>query len=305
MDLKRYTYYFLLLLVLGIMQQPVFGQSVEVITDKTQILIGERIEYDMLVKLPSQGYSIKFTMPDNIPHFDVLERGEFDTVSNNGAVSLRRKFFLTSFDSGSWYIPSLPLTFSFNNKPVNVSTDSVLINVGYTTADSSGVLRDIKPILEVFVEDYFWYYVVSAIILALLIAYFVYKYLKAKKLKPVPVLHAELSAYEEALQGLRELKKYNLSQPAEIKLFHSTLAFIIKRFYSRQMDQVLLNKTTGDLLLKFREQEVPADLIASLAAPLRIGDAVKFAKYLPPAEESETCFQQVKNGIEKLNKNSN
>lgn len=283
------------------MQKAVYGQSVEVITDKTQILIGERIEYDMLIKLPSQGYSIKFTMPDELTHFDVLERGEFDTVSNNGALTLRRKFLLTSFDSGSWYIPSLPVTFSFNNKPINFSTDSVLINVGYATSDSSGTLRDIKPILEVIVKDYFWYYVVSAIIMALIIAYFVYRYLQARKLKPVPVLHADLSAYDEAMKGLEELKKYNLSQPADIKLFHSTLASIIKRFYSRKTDQVLLNKTTGDLLLKFREQNVSADLIASMAAALRIGDAVKFAKYLPPAEESNICLEQVKDGIEKLN----
>ena len=287
------------------MQQAVFAQSVEVITDKTQILIGERIEYNILVKLPSQDYSIKFTMPENLAHFDILEKGDFDTVSNNGALALRRKFLLTSFDSGSWYIPSLPVTFIYNSKPLNYFTDSVLINVGYATADSSGTLRDIKPILEVFIKDYFWYYVVSAIILALIIAYFVYKYLQARKLKPLPVLHADLSAYNEAMQGLKELKKYNLSQPAEIKSFHSTLASIIKRFYSRKTDQVLLNRTTGDLLLKFREQDVSSELIASIAAALRTGDAVKFAKYLPPADESDNCLEQVKNGIEKLNKNSN
>ncbi len=305
MDVKRYTYYFLLLLVLNMMQKAVFAQSVEVITDKTQILIGERIEYNMLVKLPSKDYSIKFTMPENLPHFEVLEKGEFDTVSNNGALTLRRKFLLTSFDSGSWYIPSLPVTFMFNSRPLNFPTDSVLINVGYATADSSGTLRDIKPIMEVFVKNYFWYYVVSAILLALFIAYFVYRYLQARKLRPVPVLHADLSAYDEAMKSLGELKKYNLAQPADIKLFHSTLASIIKRFYSRKTDQVLLNRTTGDLLLKFREQDVSAAVIASIAAALRTGDAVKFAKYLPPANESDNCLELVKNGIEKLNSNSN
>ncbi|MFT3908812.1 MAG: hypothetical protein QM737_05260 [Ferruginibacter sp.] len=188
MIIKKLTYHFLFFIVFCITNNCV-AQNVEIKTDKNQILIGERIQYDLHITLPAQGYTINFNLPDSIPHFEAIEKGNFDTMSTNGSIEIRRKFVFTSFDSGSWYIPAMPVTLEINNEPKRFMTDSVLINVGYSPADSTNTLRDIKPIMEVKIKDYTWLYVAGAILTLLIIIFLLYNYFKNRKRKPLPVLY--------------------------------------------------------------------------------------------------------------------
>ncbi|MFT3908811.1 MAG: hypothetical protein QM737_05255 [Ferruginibacter sp.] len=105
------------------------------------------------------------------------------------------------------------------------------------------------------------------------------------------------------MKDLQALSKYNLIVPSETKEYHTQLSFIFKRYYSRIVGNNFLNKTTGELLLKMKQQEVESGLITMVAQILRIADAVKFAKYIPVAQESEACNTEVKLAIEKLEKN--
>src|ERR1700712_1348179 len=104
MLIKKYTYHFLLIIIFCTIHICSNAQNVEIKTDKNQILIGERIEYDLFITLPSQGYSVNFGIPYSIPHFETIENGGYDTISTSGSFVLRRKFVFTSFDSGAWYI---------------------------------------------------------------------------------------------------------------------------------------------------------------------------------------------------------
>ena len=303
MRIKRYTYRFSLFIIFCIVSYCLPAQSVSIQTDRNQILIGERIHYDLLITLPSQGYAINFNLPDSLFHFEVIEKGSFDTMSNNGSFSLRRRIIFTSFDSGSWYIPSLPVTLEINNDFKKFFTDSVLINVNYSPADSTNELRDIKPIIEINDVDYFWLYVAAAVFTVLAIIFFLYFYFRKRKQKSLPAFHSTLSPFEEALKDIKLLSKHNLYLPEEVKEYHSQLGFILKRYYSRIIQNNLLNRTTGDLLLKFKDDQLEPKLISSIAEALRIGDAVKFAKYTPPGSENESSLAQVKQSIEQIEKN--
>lgn len=302
MSIKKYTYHIFLLLTFCTTNIYLNAQTVGIRTDKNQILIGERIEYELLITLPSEGYSINFNLPDSVAHFEAIEKGNFDTMSTNGSISLRRKIIFTSFDSGAWYIPPFPVTLEKNNDVKKIMTDSVLINVGYSPADSTNELRDIKPIMEVKVRSYLWYFITGGILVALLIAFLLFKYFIKRKRKPIPVLHSPLSPFDEAMNDLKALSGYDLTLPAEVKQYHTQLNFILKRYYSRVIDINLLNKTTGGFLLILKEQQQDSTLISFIAEALRIGDAVKFAKYIPPVPESDNCLLQVKETIEKLEK---
>ena len=290
MIISKHTYHILLIIIFFTTCIGSSAQTVEIKTDKNQILIGERIQYDVQVNLPGPGgYTVNADIPDSISHFEVIEKSDLDTTDTNGGKILHRSFVFTSFDSGSWYIPSVPITIGLNNNNKTYHTDSVLINVGYAPADTTGNLRDIKPIMEVKLKDYFWYYVAGAILTALILFLLVYDYLKRRKAKPLPVLHSSVSPYDEAMNDLNALSKYDLNNPRHIKEYHSQLSFILKRYFSRVTENNLLNKTTGGLLLQMKQQEVDSVSITSIAGFLRIGDAVKFAKHIPAAAESESC----------------
>ncbi len=302
MIIKKCTYYIFLLVFFLTATISLTAQTVGTRTDKNQILIGERIEYELLLSLPEQGYKVYFDLPDSVTHFDIIEKGKFDTSNNSNAWSLRRKIIFTSFDSGRWYIPSLPVTLEKNNDSKRYMTDSVLINVGYAVPDSTNALRDIKPIMEVNTKNYFWYFIIAAFLLVLAGAAAIMHFLR-KPRKPLPVLHSSLSPYNQAMNDLKILSGYKLELPAEVKKYHSELSFIFKRYYSRKIRVSLLNTTTDDLLINLNEQKEATTLIASVAEVLRMGDAVKFAKYIPPVSESGNCLERIKQAIETLDAN--
>ena len=75
MIIRKYTYHILLFIIFFTTAICTIAQTVEIKTDKNQILIGERIQYDLLVNLPSlEGYSINADLPDSIPHFEIIEK---------------------------------------------------------------------------------------------------------------------------------------------------------------------------------------------------------------------------------------
>ncbi|MEO6488957.1 MAG: hypothetical protein ABIO04_03370 [Ferruginibacter sp.] len=290
-------------MLLCIAVSDLFGQSVGVKADRNQVLIGERVQYDLMVNLPTPGYAMNFNLPDSVPHFEVIENINFDTLSTNGgAFLIHKKLILTSFDSGTWYIPSFQVIVQRNNTARTFNTDSILVDVGYSPSDSTNALRDIKPVMEVNVTDYFWIYVASIVLGLLIIGYLIYNYFKNRKKKPVPVFHSELTPYQEAMKALDDLRKYDLQKPVDIKLFHSSLTEIFKKYYSRKLGRNLFDKTTGDILITLNEQQDPGS-VSAIAEALRCTDAVKFAKYIPVASESNHSAARVKVTIDGIEKN--
>jgi len=281
------------------------AQGIQTFKDRKDILIGERITYEVRINLASSGYQIQLYIPDSIPHFDLIEKNKYDTVDKQGNYSLRQVIVFTSFDSGSWQFPSFPLSIGSPGKlSRKFNTDSFMVNVGYMPADSSGQLRDIKPVMDVFVVENSWIYIVLAIITALVIAWLLYRYFKNRKKKEKPLFSSPLSPYEEAMKNLKALQKNYQDTPAYIKQFHTSLSDIFKRYYSRKVQRNMMNTTTSDILIKLKQVDPGPELLSHAGEALRMGDAVKFAKYVPPSGENERSLIQVKGLIDFLEKSN-
>lgn len=280
-----------------------FGQTLQTITDKRDILIGEQVELKVKASFDPALYRVRqwISVPDSIPHFDIVERLGIDTISNSDNTrTLEQKIILTSFDSGRWSFPALLLNFDplKDDTTYNKLTDSFYVNVSYAPADSTNQLRDIKPIIKVSAFSFFWLYVAAAVLLLLLIALLLYFYFKKKKQQTPATVASKLSPYDEAMKALESIAGLNLQDAADIKIFHVKLAEIFKTYLGRKQSRNLFNKTTGELLIQVKETNAPAETISQLATVLRCTDAVKFAKYLPAAGESEDALQKIKETIE-------
>ena len=124
--------------------------SVKTDIDKTDILIGEQIQYKVRATIPTGTYRVHwFKVPDSVAHFEVVERGSIDSLSENNNTVIEQTITFTSFDSGRWNTPSFVINVDPLNSNVktNLYTDSIAVNVGYSPADSTNQLRDIKPII--------------------------------------------------------------------------------------------------------------------------------------------------------------
>jgi hypothetical protein len=272
---------------------------VQTITDRKDILIGEQIELKIKTKIPlaSAGKMSGLSIPDSIPHFEIIETSKIDTIEfEDNSKSIEQTIIFTSFDSGKWIFPALPINFAVvAGQPLQkFQTDSFFVNVSYSPPDSTNQLRDIKPIIKVSLSDYTWYYIIGGSILLLIIVILLYRYFKKrKKIKPAKS-SSNLSPFDEAMMELKKLAQYNLYNADEVKLFHTRLSAVFKNYLSRKLSTDLENETTGDLLISIKKNNMQPDDISKLATALRCTDAVKFAKYLPQAEESNDCLQKIK-----------
>ncbi len=282
--------------------QFIFCQTVQTITDKKDILIGEQIKLTIKASLPlnAAGLNKWLIIPDSIPHFEIVETGKIDTINfKDNSKAIEQTITVTGFDSGRWVFPALPVEFSAaaGQPDQIVKTDSFYVNVSYSPPDSTNQLRDIKPIIKVSVINYFWYYIIGGIVLLLIIIFLLYRYFKKKKKSTPAATVSKLSPYEEAMEELKKLDQFNLQDTAEIKLYHTRLSAIFKNYLGRKKHLNLLNKTTGDLLISMKEVNLPTETISDLATALRCSDAVKFAKYLPLSNQSEDSLKKIKETI--------
>ncbi|MBK8786448.1 MAG: hypothetical protein IPN43_08125 [Chitinophagaceae bacterium] len=278
----------------SLIMQFTFCQTLQTITDRKDILIGEQIK--LTLKAPMDGLTKWIVLPDSIPHFEIVEAAKPDTVNfKDKSKAIQQTITITSFDSGSWTFPALPVEFAGlpGDAPRIVNTDPFYVNVSYAPADSTNQLRDIKPIIIVSVFDFFWLYIAGGVLLLLLITFLLYRYFNKKKKDAPAIPVSKLSPFDEAMAALKNLGQFNLQDAAEIKLYHIKLAAIFKNYLGRKQGKNLFNKTTGDLLISMKEVNLPPDNISELATALRCTDAVKFAKYLPLSDQSEDSKQKI------------
>lgn len=270
-----------------------FCQKLQTITDRKDILIGEQIR--LTLRSSMDGLTKWIVLPDSIPHFEIVETAKPDTINyKDDSKVIEQTITITSFDSGRWTFPALPVKFVglAGDTPRVISTDQFYVNVSYA-ADSSNELRDIKPVMTVSVLDFFWYYMIGGALLLLLIIYFLYRYFKKKKQGTPATPVSKLSPFDEAMAALKNLSQFNLQDATEIKTYHIKLADIFKQYLGRKQGKNLFNKTAGDLLINMKEIGLSAENFSKPATALRCTDAVKFAKYIPLSNESEDCGQKI------------
>lgn len=280
-----------------------FGQTIHTFIDKKDILIGEQIKYKVKVTFPKNSFAINwFNLPDTISHFEVIDKTGIDSIVERDQTVLTQTITYTSFDSGKWALPSLLVQARAleNDSAIQLKTDTFSINVLYAP-DSTKQLRDIKPIMEVTVTNYFWYYVAGAALLLILISLVIWRYFKKRKKPAVNVVNT-LSAYDEAVQALQLLDNKNLVESEALKQYHADLSVIFKRYFSRMAGKNMLNHTTGDTLIQLSIAGIAKDEIAAIAVALRCGDAVKFAKFKPAIYESENSKLIISEAINTLNR---
>jgi hypothetical protein len=305
---RKYLSAFLVFAIL--LGSTAFSQAptLQTMVDSNEILIGSQFHLKLTATFATNEYSVKWlTITDSLPHFEVIETAKPDSAStDNGLITLSQTFTLTSFDSGKWNLPVFRIDFHRLKDDANIGlfTDSLPITVSFSVADTTTMLKDIKPVYEVSVAYPLWYWVVGGLMLLLIIGLSVWAYRYWKKKPSVASPVSKLAAYEQAINALEALNQYQLSEPEQVKIYHTQMVDILKKYLSAIADTNHFNKSSSDLLMHLNSYALDKQDVAKVAASLRCSDAVKFAKYLPSAEDSIENRQSVKEIIVLLNKST-
>jgi hypothetical protein len=278
--------------------------TVKTTVDKNDILIGQQINYHVETSMPDNTYRLEwFSVPDSFGNFIAITQNKIDSSSSNGNLNFSQDIILTSFDSGRQVIPPLTLTAATldGDSTFNLYTDSIAINVTYSPTDSIMPFHDIKNIIEVKKTFPWWAWVLVGLGIVILIIWILFLFKFFKKKKDTKIFESKLSPYDESMQLLNDLEKENLLQQNKFKEYHSRLTDIFKRYLSRKTNTYQLHLTTDELLIELDGFDLSKEQISNFANCLRMGNVVKFAKYIPPAYENEKCFSQTKEMIIAIN----
>jgi hypothetical protein len=278
--------------------------TVKTTVDKNEILIGQQINYHVETSMPDNTYRLEwFSVPDSFGNFIAITQNKIDSSSSNGNLNFSQDIILTSFDSGRQVIPPLTLTAATldGDSTFNLYTDSIAINVTYSPTDSIMPFHDIKNIIEVKKTFPWWAWVLVGLGIVILIIWILFLFKFFKKKKDTKIFESKLSPYDESMQLLNDLEKENLLQQNKFKEYHSRLTDIFKRYLSRKTNTYQLHLTTDELLIELDGFDLSKEQISNFANCLRMGNVVKFAKYIPPAYENEKCFSQTKEMIIAIN----
>ena len=310
--MKSHRYYTRLLLFTCIFQFFISDYSLGQVSDlsatvdKQNILIGEQIRYHVTISIPDHAYRLSwFNVPDSFGTFVVVSSGKIDSSLANGQQHFSQELILTSFDSGSRVIP--PLEFQVdplaNDSNYRFFTDSFRVNVGYSPMDSVKTFHDIKNIIEVERRWPWWLWpLVGFLTLLIILAIIFRKKLFGKKEKPAAIIDAKLSPFEEAMKSLDNLGKQPVSEDRQVKEFHMQLSGIFKRYYTRVTNVNKQQMTSDELLMELNQSPLGKNEVTKFANCLRMGNAVKFAKFIPAEHESRECLEDTKNMIRQMNK---
>ena len=263
-----------------------YAQKVSVATDTTNIRIGEQFLFKIVIK--DTANVIFPEKLENLTSLEVVKDVKIDTFKN----SLIKKYLMTGFDSGAFYIPTQQI---FIKNRAYLS-DSVLINVATVAVDTTKQkMFPIKAIQsEPLIYDDFKPYIIWVVLAILLIGLFIY-YLKNRKkpeIKEVEIINT-LPPFEEALEKLQELDNKLLWQNNEIKKYYSELTEIIRVFIEKELEIPALEITTHELVSLLSDYNNPKNIkpaketIRKLNALLQEADLVKFAKSTPLSHEIE------------------
>jgi BatD DUF11 like domain len=270
--------------------------------DKNQILIGEPIRLSIDVKSPMVSGN-QLPQFDSIPHFELIEKANRDSLISATGASYHLEWRLTSFDSGTRYIPA----FSIIIGKQTFKTDSLAVEVSYGKVDSAKDYHDIKTIIDIENPDvkYIPWILGAITLIALgLFIYFVRKPFASEAQATInDTAINRISPMDEALASLDQLKKMLHDDPSSIKKYYSGMNDTLRIFLNRQLGLITMEKTSEEIIHSLSDLKMDREVFSNTSAALRMGDFVKFAKYVPGPYENDSNLEVIRSAILAINVN--
>ena len=279
--MKKQIFYILFFIsAIGFAQKPIVKAEI----DTTNIRIGEQFNLKISVDEIQNVIIPKLKLKG----LEVVDSTKTDTVKN----SLIRKYILTGFDSGAFYIPQQQI-FVRNQAYL---TDSLLVNVATIAIDTSKVKKfPIKYIKsEPYTFDDYKIYIYIFLAALAIIGFWIYWFvIRKRKIEEDEPTYRTLPPYEEAIYKLSELDEKLLWQNNKVKEYYSELTEIVRGYIERELKVPALEKTTDEIiesLTDFNDSNAivtTKETIKKLKELLQEADLVKFAKSKPLSIEIE------------------
>lgn len=271
--------------------------------DKSVISIGDRLTYTLTIE---HAKDIHIEQPGpgaNLGQFEIKDYKIHKPLEQNGLITQQFDYKISVFDTGRYVIPPFPVAFAESDTSRNyqiIQSDPIEIYVKSVLTAEDNEIRDIKP-PQTIPYNYRRLIIAAGIgLLALICIFLGFYYWKLRK-GGVTLFRRETitPAHEIALEELQALRNTwpEMLQKGEHKILFTRLADILRKYLENRFFVKALEETTTEISESLKELELGVEEQEMAIAVLDFSDTVKFAKYIPTEEETETQFTLLENFI--------
>ena len=266
--------------------------SVEAVIDSIQILVGQQAHVT-LTATAKVNAKVEFPqfkpMELIIPGVEVLDSHELEQQpQDNGFVSRRMIYTMTSFDDTLYYLP--PMTVKIDGKPYmskSLALKVLTIEVDTLHADQFFGPKDVQdnPFLWSDWRGPFWLSVLMLVLLA--VAY--YLYLRLRDNKPI-ISHIRivkrLLPHQKAMKEIEQIKADKMVTSENSKEYYTKLTDTLRKYIEERYGFSAMEMTSSEIIEKLivSQDQKALDELRQL---FTTADLVKFAKYSTLINEND------------------
>jgi len=296
---KRCFYNFLVLILLSAATSfTAHAQNitVEAKLDQSTIRIGDQTNLRLVVHQPAKEKVNFPKLVDSISGKVQIVNSKLDTVfdkNDHNQATVTQTYTLTSFDQGSYTIPS----YAIGSSAGVLKTNELTLMVQTVQVDTTKAIYDIKQPLAVsytffdWLKDH-WIWVVLGLAVVAGIVYLVWYLRKRPKVeKPVVDIKPDVPPHAIAINKLQQLRDKKLWQQGGVKEYHSELSDILREYLEKRYVIKTHERTTDEIFAALKYMDIANDYRTKLTQVLILADLVKFAKEKPLPVDNELSME--------------
>lgn len=270
-----------------------YSQKIKLNTylDTTAILIGDQLHYNIELEQPKNIKVIFPLLTDSLASkVEIISSEPADTTKRNDSWVIRKKYLITSFDSGYHTIPPFKFAFAIDNVKDTIASQDLALSVNTLPVDTAKEIMDIKPVMN---TPFSWREIKKELLIGLIVlvlaGLLIWIIIRQRKNKPIFAARKILEPpHIIAIRELDKLRSEKLWQSNQIKLYYTRLTDIIRQYILGRFGINAMEMTTEETLSALSsELNMDIELKASFTKLLSQADMVKFAKEVPLPEENE------------------
>ena len=275
--------------------EPLFELSFD--ADKNVMTMGDELALSVEVL---HGKDFKLIVPAakamNFPPFELKRIETIPAREEKGGIREGYRVVLTSFQMGDFKIPAFAVPFTDPAaKTAQVFTDEVAVSVrsvGRTEQDRDDI-RPIKSPLRITLPidpkiAALW--ILGVVVFAALATLGIAALVRRRKLDPESLLLPP----DRALLHLSRLEKKKYLEAGDAKAYFTELSAILERYVIEGLKVGAYELTTQEFMEILSKSSVEASAYNRIGKVFALADLAKFAKWVPPREQSEQTLVEAR-----------
>ncbi len=260
--------------------------------------IGDLIEWKVIVHRKSVQDRVVLPSSFDFGKLEIQSRTVKGEESGEKSLTQVMGIGLVALDTGEFNIPPQKLTVvdgKGNLSEVMTPAFTLTIDSLIANEPEPSIKADEKDGEVVMVDDFTLLYIaiaVLAVLVTVLLTLLVRKLLSLRKPRPGPPPPPPRPAHEVALEKLNALRNSGYLDEQMHKRFHLKLSEAFREYLGNRYHFDALECSTREIVDALRRLSLKVELHREVVQLLEDTDLVKFARYIPPREESERLLEE-------------